>query len=575
MKTIINRWERLISDTRSYKKRFSIIVWISAFLSFSVFFFAPVQIYLNNTEEFWFRLDNFLGLVLIISMFAFMLFCIGGSFARGLLFDLIVCSMFGVALVFYLQGNFLNISYGRMNGEQVDWSRYGRYALINTLSISALLLVPFLIRYFIPGLWNRILRFVSVMIIGMQIVGIIALYIPYHRQLKNLDTYALGWEGASLYSREHNNVLIIVDSFDQIYFEEYLHAHPEIKDTLDGFTDYRNTAGISSTTVFSMTPMLTGKICKWEEGDFQQYLRSAWEQEKFISRMKESGYLIYGLTNVSAGFSYIDQGAVLLFDNAIKADRKISNYPKFLALLYSLSFYTFLPHVLKPGFWLYPGEFNYLMQKTYYTDFDPYLYEGLGDHPVSSNAETPTFHLYHILAMHPPLMLTAEAEWGDAPVTSLEAEEGSFRIVDRILDQMKSEGVYDASTIIIAADHMSPDHTASNDPKCPVSSPLLLYKPRGVHGTMETEEAPASLFDIRATFLKQSDLTYQDEGIPLDELSSDMDRVRYFYRHMDSYDFYEMVIKDGDANEIKNYQLTGTVFSPIDEKDRYAIPRAS
>ena len=572
----LETWKELIQDSRRTGVRLRLNAVSALVFSLTLFFIAPVQIYLNNIDEFWFRLDLFGWQTLLVATGVFIVLFLFGIVTRGKILDLYVSVLIGLTLVVYLQGNFLNISYGRMSGEKIAWEKYGTYAIFNTLICTIILHIPSVLRVFSRRIWERFIVFISVLLIGMQIVGIIGLYIPYREKQKDSIIYALNWEGVSDYSTQENLILIIVDSYDQLYFQEFLAAHPETRDYFDGFTEYRNTAGISSTTVFSMTPMLTGKTFKWEEESYSDYLRDAWDQEELFKRLKAADYDIRALTSVSQHFCYIDQNAVSLFENVVKADTVIQDYNSFLNLLYSLTMYTYLPHVLKPGFWLYPGEFNYLQKRTYYTEFDPYFYEDIQKYPVKPVSEKKTFRLYHLLSMHQPHLLTSSAEGSLEEVSSLESEEGTFTILSCMLDQMKEAGVYDSSTIVIAADHMSKLNLSDEDnPFCNVSAPLLLYKEKNAHGKMRTTTAPASLYDIQATMLEQAGLEYEDRGMPLNCLSEDTERERFFYRHTpNSFIFYEMVIGSEDANNIKNYRFTGNIYEPRDKSKVNETPVA-
>ena len=78
-----------------------------------------------------------------------------------------------------------------------------------------------------------------------------------------------------------------------------------------------------------MTPMLTGKTFKWEEESYSDYLRDAWDQEELFKRLKAADYDIRALTSVSQNFCYIDQNAVSLFENVVKADTVIQDYNSF------------------------------------------------------------------------------------------------------------------------------------------------------------------------------------------------------------------------------------------------------
>lgn len=556
-----SRWAWLTNDTRSFKDRLLLIVPPSAFFCYTILFCAPVQIYLNNYDEFWFNLSIFCWISLLLCIVAFAVCMVAGIILRGKVLDLYVSFLFGMALVLYLQGNYLNISYGELNGQMVDWSKYGKYGLINTIITTAILHLPLVIRLFYQKIWRLMIRFVSCLCIFMQLAGLVSLYIPY-RKVAASQAYAMGWDGVSSYSKNQNLVLLILDSFDEPFFMEYLSAHPEETDQLDGFTYFHNTCAISTSTMFSMAPMLTGEVCTWEYGLFAEYLDDAWNQEKLFHRLKEAGYDIRALTTSSSKYGYLGSVGVSYFENRKLAENRTSSYTEFLSLLYSLVLFTYLPHFFKSGFWIVPDDFSYLGRSNdYYDDNDPSSFVRMGKEPISADRTENVFRLYHFKSVHPPINLGPDATWQPVEETSfLDAEEGSFAIVHRILNQMRDAGIYDSSSIIIAADHGSTFHV-SGELEGGLTCPLLLYKPAGAHGKMQISEAPASLFDIRSTLLQDAGLKWEDEGIPLSALQEGMERIRYFYRVLPSHkSLYELKVGSEYAGDISNYTVTGKAY---------------
>lgn len=565
------KWNALIAEDRPLCERIILLAASCGLLAFTVCVFAPIHIYLNNTGEFWFRLSQFWWVAVAVGAAAFLLFGLIGLLLRGKLLDLYVTLLFAAAVVLYLQGNFLNISYGELNGEQINWSRYGAYALQNFALTAGLFCIPFVILYFSKKFWRGMVRFVAFLLVAVQLVALVAAGITNGKPANS--EMALGWAGASDYSAEQNLVVIVVDAFDEPYFAQYLSAHPEQTEALDGFTYYRNTAGISMTTFFSMTPMLTGRVFDYNPNNYDEYLDLAWDNATLFSKLQEADYDVRMLSPQEI---YIGSVRDELFDNYIVGNRGIVDYKKFTRMLYDLVLYTYLPHVFKAGFWIYPDEFNYLQDKVFYTDDDTEAYRHITQSPVSAQARQKTFRLYHLNAMHEPFTLTAEAGRlpGDADTTPMEQAEGTFLIVDTLLSQMRDAGVYDNSTIIITADHANSAHVDSTTLDGPVYSPVLLYKPANAAGAFATSDAPASLMDIRATLLAAAGLPHDEtEGTPLETLTEGQARTRYFYRAVGSpRTFYEFCIGGEDANDFSNWTPTGKVFSPSGGSDANAAP---
>ena len=56
-----------------------------------------------------------------------------GMFLKGKAYSIYTALIFVFALCFYIQGNYLNSSYGVLDGKTIDWSSYSNYAIVNTI----------------------------------------------------------------------------------------------------------------------------------------------------------------------------------------------------------------------------------------------------------------------------------------------------------------------------------------------------------------------------------------------------------------------------------------------------------
>ncbi len=551
------KWRFLVDDTRGAAERLRLLLAADGLLCFTLFVFAPVYIYVNNTNEFWFRLSQFWWMTALLGLAVFAVLVGVGCILRGRLLDMYVTALFAFAVVVYLQGSFLNISYGELNGQQVNWSRYGGYAIQNTMLVGALFLVPFVIRYFSKRFWEKMVRVVALFIVAVQCVAMVTVGVANRKPPRT--EMALGWEGVHAYSPDRNLVLLVVDAFDDVYFDEWLSASPAQADALDGFTRYTNTAGISMTTFYSMVPMLTGHVFTYNPPDLNDYLDEAWADASMFRKLQAADYdvRVLGPQEIYLGRVRDD-----VIDNYIVGNRGIMDPVQFTRQMMELSLYTFLPHVLKAGFWIYPDEFNYLQDKVFYTDDDTEALRHMTDEPVDASAKQPTFRLYHLNALHEPFTLTSDATRSDTDTSALAQAQGTMRIVEKLLLQMQEAGVYDNTAIVITADHGNGTHVESDNLKSQPAMPVLLYKPMGGARALTESAAPASLMDIRATLLSAAGLDAAGEGTPLELLKEGQNRERLFYRSVGSPRvFYEYSI-DGDARQYENWRQTGNVYSP-------------
>lgn len=93
---------------------------------FTVLFFAPSSIYINNLEEFWFTpnlLYKYITICTMIGVFCFsFIVIIGEKYFKHLKnIGLVICFCFTIG--FYVQGNFIPDTNGPLDGTVIDWGK--------------------------------------------------------------------------------------------------------------------------------------------------------------------------------------------------------------------------------------------------------------------------------------------------------------------------------------------------------------------------------------------------------------------------------------------------------------------
>ena len=137
---------------------------------------------------------------------------------------------------------------------------------------------------------------------------------------------------------------------------------------------------------------------------------------------------------------------------------------------------------------------------------------------------------------------------------------GSFRILYKLFDQLKAEGIYEDSAILILADHGSA--VSDHEPVTKATTIGLFYKPAGAAGTpLQYSDAPVSHKNIPATIMKAAGAEYAASGTPLDEVAEDAQIVRHFYKsvmvgeHESEVYVYDII---GDAKVFENWKVSHT-----------------
>jgi len=136
---------------------------------------------------------------------------------------------------------------------------------------------------------------------------------------------------------------------------------------------------------------------------------------------------------------------------------------------------------------------------------------------------------------------------------------GDLKIIKEYLEQLKSVGACDDSTIIITADHGEYKGRFDKPQTC-----LLMVKESGADTTkpIKISQAQVSHENIFPTVIKAIGGEYTKYGKALDEVTEEENVKRYTYNtEIDSETGYETVMKeyviDGDASDMNNYKATG------------------
>lgn len=491
----------------------------SLLFSFTFCVFAPLELYFSNASEFWFGPgDLFAGTILTFLAVWGLLFGLCMLF-RGRGRSIACAAIFGLAVMLYLQGNFLNPSYGVLNGESIDWSRYAGYAVWNT---ALWVLVPALCVLFVR--WKRnaftgATRFVCVVLTLMQLVTLITVSLQPSDEKKSIDCFTKKDEFNL--SAQQNIVFFILDTVDTSTVQEMLAKDSDFFTPLDGFMLYPNSVCAYPVTKYAVPYLLTATPYLFETS-YGNYLESSWKSETFFHMLKNKGYSIRLYTE--SGFALSDMRGIV--DN-VDAEKSVpSSTAALCGMMYRFAGFRYAPHLLKPSLWFYSDGFNSLRTQkegSVYVADDALFLSELKQNGMQCTTQNPVFALYHLEGAHVPNTLQADGTRApDGGEVSIDDQlHAVFGGVFSILQQMKDQGVYDNSTIVITADHgnIALDH-----------SPILLIKARHATGALQTSPVLATQLDYHQTMLADAGFNQKlPYGENLLTLPDDADREATHY----------------------------------------------
>lgn len=493
----------------------------SLLFSFTFCVFAPIELYFSNSGEFWFTVNDLMAGVLLVFLAVWAVLFGLIMLLRGKGYSIICGLVFGLAVMTYLQGNFLNPSYGVLNGETINWGRYAGYAVWNT---ALWILVPLLCVFF--ALWKNkafvgASRFICVVLTLMQLVTLVTVSLEPAEEKKN--NYCFTKQDEFNLSAKQNIVFLILDTVDTSTVQDMLAQDGDFFSPLDGFVMYPNSVCAYPVTKFAVPYLLTATPYLFETS-YGSYLQSSWDSETFFHTLKSNDYAIRLYTE--SGFALSDMSGTV--DNVAIEQPVPTSTAALCAMMYRFAGFRYAPHLLKPSLWFYSDGFNALRAQkegSVYVADDALFLAELKQNGIQCTSQTPVFALYHLEGAHVPNTLQADGTRApNGGVVPIEDQlHAVFGGVFSILQQMKDQGVYDNSTIVITADHgnIVLDH-----------SPVLMIKARHATGALTFNPTLATQQDYHQTMLSDAGI---DKRLPYGEdlLSQSEDA----YREGEHYDF--------------------------------------
>jgi len=515
-----------------YKINIVDIFPIALMCAFNLTIFSPLEIYFANISNFWFGLHE-IGIICIISFFLIffilMLISIVGIKYRQIGKGLLLL-FFNFSISMYIQGNYANDNLGIMNGQEINWEQFGIYGIISIL----VWLIPLVLSIVIVkakgmALFKRIAKIISICLFLVQLITIATLLFTVNTSTNDNDLIITN-DRLFEVSENKNIMIICLDTFDAYEYNELL-SESKIYE-LDNFVYYKNTAGAYPTTEASIPYILTGE---WNDNSKMksEYLREAYQDTSVYKQLKKNKYSIGIYTNDR----YISDEIKEELENAQAWDIIPSSYFELGKNFYQLVAFKYAPHQLKSYFWFYP-EFNDLRAKKgggkteiYSQDIKKFYDNLMEDRINIVKDNVNSFKFYHTTGIHGPYTFDENLEDMDG-ANSINEAKGNITLLKEMMNQLKDEGIYDNTAIIILADHGNYNYS---------QNPLLLVKDFNSDGSFEISDAPISFEDLMPTIIYW--ITDESESNTVFDVTEGQERDRRFL-------WYQWL---GDANFAEDY----------------------
>ena len=434
-------------------------------------------------------ITDLLGVVLACGLVVFGL-CFGIHLLLKGTFRLIFSTLcVALSLALYLQGNYLNISYGALNGKPIPWGTFGLYPIWNTLIWCGLLLLPVIAVWLRPKRFRPAVHFLSVFLLLMEIVSLSALLLTTDLS-KNSTQYYLSTKDEFNLSKNENIVVFGIDSFAPDLFAEIRELYPESVESWTGFVEFPNHVGTFPTTPFAVCNLMTGQAYTLQQ-DRSAFMEEAYRDSIFFPTLKANQYDVDFFSS-EATVSYCE----VLFDNLVTSPVHVNSYFGLFKKMYRLTGFSYAPHLAKRVFWMNTADFEELRateRDDLFIRNDATFRKRFDANGLRVEKENNSFHFYFLWGPHAPYILSKpdETTFYDNDIVTLHSQTlHSMSTITAIMDAMKEEGLYDDATIIIISDHG--DEIYDN-------APILLVKRPGATGPLTQNDSFVSHNDFQAT----------------------------------------------------------------------------
>lgn len=540
-------------------------------LCFTMFIFAPAEMTMVNSTNFWFTVGDFLPVFAVLFAAAFAGISLVFLLLRKLPYAawlLMQGLLLGATVGIYVQGTYLCLSGEALTSGDPVWREMLGQMAVNAGIWGVIVLACVLLALLRPKAFMKASMAVSALILVME-ASALGVLLTQHSANGDLGRYYCSDKDQFVYSGNGDVIVLMVDTFDTRLMDQALIDDPDYADVFEDFTYYRNTSSSTMLTATSFMSFMTGEVCRNEE-PYYIYCRRVMRDNPFFMKMKDNGMTIQIYAAQSGVFSEEQLDDV---DNLSVRESYVNDHKAFVKEMLCMVGYRYMPTMMQP-FLLrdYVRSFMKLQQMqgdgaNESVATNTVFIENLRKEGVTRDDSRRFFKFQAINGAHKPTQMNRfMQEDTSGQVSQYEQLMGCFAMIDELFKGLKEQGVYDAATIIVMG-----DHGINDDWRKGICNPAMLVKYPGEKGPMRTSMAPVCLLDMRATALYGAGIDAKDLGTPVHEWEGTQQRERQFLQYVydvpSSYKFYleditEYIVPQ-DATDLDAYVPSGRVFYKV------------
>ena len=464
---------------------------ISFVLSFMLYLYEPILTYSSNINDFWFdfnlMISNIILYMIIIFVFLILVYFLLYLFLRRKnikIYKIILVISFILFLYTYIQGNYLVGSLPQLNGDIIDWSKYGDENIISILTFLLVVIGELaLIKKFKIDKTIKINCYMTIIVFFMLFTSFIS--ILCNKEIyKDKSIEIATTKNINNVSTDKNFFIFLVDSVDSREFAEVVNNNLSYKETFNDFTYYPDTTSGYLFTRDSIPFILSG-IWNQEETDFVDYYNDAFNNSKLFKKLTDENYNMnfyeYEIYSNNRNFDKFEN--IKLYSDKINSASFFKQFTKYIL-------YKYLPYPLKKYSKIETASFDSCKIEDdidYFKWSNKEAYNNLINNKLEF-VDDKYFQFLHIEGGHVPFDYDEDVNIIENG-TYKQKLTAVLKVISLFINRLKENNVYDNSVIIILADHGEGKDTLRQNP-------ILYIKGINEHHEMYISDIPVAYEDL-------------------------------------------------------------------------------
>jgi hypothetical protein len=497
------------------KNKIKVALFPAFLLAFTFLIAGPLNLYMNNQENFWFDISSILFFFILIFLIVLCVIIAMIIILSKRAFEIGIATIWGIGIALWIQGSILKWNYGLMNGLSINWGAYAWRGIIDTSIWIMCVLGAIIIAIKKKQYISKIMMFTSILIVLMQSTELILNTLNIEHK-----PYIVSDEEKFVFSKNKNVVIFIVDTFRSDIFQKIIDEKSSYGSEFKDFTYFRGTMGGFPYTYPSVQLLLTGKYYD-NSLPIKDFITNVQKENSLFKILRENNFSSHVYSFAQSNLFSIDS-----YDNKTNIVSK-SEMIKMTKKMYKLTAFRYMPQVLKKYFVITSDEFAKKGENERSSVYDIGFYHDILNTDFTTDDSNGIFKVYHLHGLHNPIRINSDIEeikeaGGIEALT--QAGIAELKIIDQYIEKLKELNIYDNTMIIVTGDHgdyidytKKIDEIISNKDLTYVNgeldrsidknviltaNPILLVKRfNEIKDTLTISDVPSTLGDIPNTIL--------------------------------------------------------------------------